>query len=238
MLQPLAHFNRCIDEVSTDYFCLFHDDDLMHPDFVQRMKQTLDSHPNVAACGCNALIEAFGKIESHTSFRAFGDIERIGSARDLARRYFSRAQNGIAPLPGYIYRRNKVGEIRFPAVGGKYSDVVWLLELTKTSSMIWVSDALITYRIHSGSDGGTESLRDRLRLLSFLKRNVGMLGADLLDDYRCSFIYKRLLSNASAHPLRKKRAEAFLKRYNWIRYANPSLYVALIRRAIIKRVSK
>lgn len=29
MFRQLEHFNRCIDEAETDYFCLFHDADLI-----------------------------------------------------------------------------------------------------------------------------------------------------------------------------------------------------------------
>lgn len=238
MLKPLEHFNRCLEEVRTDYFCLFHDDDLMHPDFVQRMKQTLDTHPDIAACGCNALIETFGKIESRTSFRALGKIERITSARDLARRYFSRAQNGIAPFPGYVYRRSFVSDSRIPLGAGKYSDVTWLLDLAKKAPMAWVAAPLMTYRMHGGNDGGVESLRDRLQLLSYIKRNEDVLGRDVLADFRCSFLYKRMAIKDTALLNRKKLANAFLKQYNWHRYMNPSLYSALIRRAIIKLVAE
>ena len=47
MLKSLEHFNRCIDEMQTDIFVMFHDDDLMHANFVQNMKATLDAHPAV-----------------------------------------------------------------------------------------------------------------------------------------------------------------------------------------------
>jgi hypothetical protein len=207
----------------------------MHPDFVLRMRQTLDEHPGFFACGCNAHIETFGKLDSSPSFRTLGKTERINTSRDLARRYFSRAQNGIAPFPGYVYRRSIVGDVRLPLEGGKYSDVSWLLELAKKAPMVWVAEPLMTYRMHGGNDGGIESPRDRLRLLSFLKRNVDVLGKDLLSDYRSSFIYKRMLNNDAISPARKKLARAFVKFYNWSRYANPSLYVALVKRALIKR---
>jgi glycosyltransferase involved in cell wall biosynthesis len=190
MLAQLEHFNRCIDEVRTDYFCLFHDDDLMHPEFVARMKTVLDTHPEIVACGCNARKESFGKIERRPSFLALGQLEWITSPRVLAQRYFGRAQSGIAPFPGYIYRRSRVGELRLPDEGGKYADVAWLLTLSMKGRLVWVTAPLMTYRMHGGNDGGVESLRDRLRFLGFMKQNLSMLGKDLLTEYRGSFIYK------------------------------------------------
>lgn len=238
MLKQLEHFNRCIDEAQTDYFCLFHDDDLMHPDFVQRTRAVLDSHPEAIACGCNALLESFGKIEPRTSFRSLGELESIKSPRDLARRYFSRAQSGIAPFPGYVYRRNSVGELRLPLEGGKYSDVTWLLSLAMKGSLAWVAAPLMTYRMHGGNDGSVESLRDRLRFLGFVKQHLSVLGKDLLADYRCSFIYKPIAGNGQASTTRQRATRDFLNFYRWWRYANPSLYGALVKRAIIKKMSE
>ncbi|HLP97584.1 MAG TPA: glycosyltransferase family 2 protein [Sideroxyarcus sp.] len=238
MLKQLEHFNRCLDEAKTDYFCLFHDDDLMHADFVQRMRTALDSHPEAAACGCNAKIETMGRMERHASFRSLGDLERIDSPRNLARRYFSRAQCGIAPFPGYVYRRSLVGDVRFLLEGGKYSDVTWLLRLVMRAPMLWIAAPLMTYRIHGGNDGGVESPRDRLRFLGFLKQNARILGRDLLADYRCSFVYKRMLSNNNISPARRKLARAYVKHYGWLRYTNPNLYGSLIKRALVKRLGK
>lgn len=236
-LFSLAHFNRCMDEVKGEYFCLFHDDDLMHPDFVRHMKEVLDAHPQAAACGCNARIETMGHIEPHPSFRALGRLEKLSSARDLARRYFARAQSGIAPFPGYVYRTGAVDGLRMDVEGGKYTDVTWLLSLAMRGPMLWLNEPLMTYRIHGGNDGKVESPRDRLRFLRFLKRNLAVLGRDLLADYRCSFIYKPMLRNAPASPARLGVARRFLKYYNWSRYTNPGLYRALLMRALVKRMA-
>lgn len=235
MLKPLEHFNRCIDEVETDYFCLFHDDDLMHIDFVQVMRAALDEHPEAVACGCNAQIESFGKIERRTAFRSLWELEWIPSPRNLARRYFARAQSGFAPFPCYVYRRRSVGEVRLPVDGGKYADVTWLLSLAMKGRIVWITAPLMTYRIHGGNDGSVDSPRDRLRFMSFIKQHLHMLGKDLLADYRCSFIYKPLAKNEATSPARQKLARAFLKYYSWSRYTNPALYAALLRRALIKK---
>jgi glycosyltransferase involved in cell wall biosynthesis len=237
MLAANAHFNRCIDEVRGDYFCLFHDDDLMHPDYIRQMRTVLDAHPALVACSCNARLETMGRMESRTSFRALGKLETIQSARDLARRYFSRAQSGIAPFPGYIYRRSAVGDLRLDVDGGKYTDVTWLLNLTMRRPMVWLNEPLMTYRIHGGNDGKVESPRDRLRFLRYVKRHTQTLGKDLLADYRCSFIYKPMLKDGTVSALRLGVAKRFVKHYSWSRYTNPSYYAALFKRALVKRMA-
>lgn len=236
MLFHIAHFNRCIEEAQGDYFCLFHDDDLMHPGFVGQMKAAMDADPRLVACGSNALIETMGKIEKRTSFRALGKLEHIGSARDLARRYFARAQSGIAPFPSYVYRRGAVGELRLDVDGGKYTDVAWLLRLAMKGPIAWLNEPLLTYRIHGGNDGKVESPRDRLRFMAFLKRYPEQFGKALLADYRHSFIYKPLRKNEAATPARRATARRFLSRHGWSRYADPLLYRSLVKRFLIKKL--
>lgn len=238
MLPPLAHFNRCMDEAGGDYFCLFHDDDLMHPDFAHKLVRVLEEHPHAVACACNAGVETMGRIEPRTSFRSLGRLERIISPRDLARRYFARNQSGFAPFPAYVYRRSAVGELRLDPEGGKYTDVAWLLNLAKRGLILWLNEPLMTYRIHGGNDGKVDSMRDRLRLLRFIKRNIDILGRDLLADYRCSHIYSPLAQETSAPPARRRVANLFLRHYRRSRFANPALYRSLLKRALIKRVAE
>ncbi|MBA3023732.1 MAG: glycosyltransferase family 2 protein [Proteobacteria bacterium] len=234
MLFHIAHFNRCIEEARGDLFCLFHDDDLMHPEFVKHMKAAMDADPRLVACGSNALLETMGRIEPRSSFRAIGKLEYLGSARDLARRYFARAQSGFAPFPGYVYRRSAAGALRLDVDGGKYTDVAWLLRLAMKGPIAWLNEPLLTYRIHGGNDGKVESPRDRLRFMAFLKRYPEQFGKALLADYRYSFIYKPLVKNAAATPARRAVARRFLSRHSWSRYIDPVLYRSLVKRFFIK----
>lgn len=235
MLPALEHFNRCIEDAPGTHFCLFHDDDLLGPDFVQEVKAAILTHPDAVAIGCNARIESLGTLQPRPSFLARHRYETIGTPRDLAARYFSRYQSGIAPFPGYVYRRSALGTTRFRADEGKYSDVTWLLRLSALGPIIWISRRLMTYRLHGGNDGSLESRRDRLRFLAYLKRHRHSLGNGILQDYRCSFVYKPIVkSSPTAHPARLRLAERFLRQYRWTRYARPDTYQALARRALVK----
>jgi len=240
MLPSIEHFNRCIDDVTTDYFCLFHDDDLMGPDFVHEMRQAAVTYPHAIGLGCNAVIEVFGRPQPAPSFLAREEYETIYGANDLATRYFSRSQSGIAPFPGYLYNTQLVGAQRLFADGGKYTDVTWLLELTRKAALVWIRQPLMTYRMHSGNDGNIESRRDRLRFLSYLKYNRSWLGDEILQDYRCSFVYKTLLrtENTEKNSNRFKIARRFVNNYRWARYARISTYKALLVRALVKRANQ
>jgi GT2 family glycosyltransferase len=240
MLAALEHFNRCIEEAQGTHFCLFHDDDLMAPDFVQEVKAAIQAYPQAIAFGCNAYIESLGKRQPRLAILSGRRYELITSPRQLAARYFARYQSGIAPFPGYVYQRASVGTTRFHPDEGKYSDVTWLLRLAGAGLTVWISKPLMTYRLHGGNDGSIESRRDRLRFLSYLKQQRRELGAGILQDYRCSFVYKPMIlkSAVTSHPVRQSTAARFLRHYRWRRYARLDTYRALLRRALVKWTSR
>ena len=239
MLPSAHHFKCVIDEAQGDYFCMFHDDDLMHPEFVSAMREAILNFPAATALACNASVEYFGKVNRYPSFRSFRKYELIASPCNLAMRYFSRSQSGIAPFPGYVYRRSQISSALLAVDGGKYSDVTWLLNIARIGQIVWLTQPLMTYRLHVGSDGGVESLRDRLRFLGYLKQNRTLMGENLIADYRCSFIYKTIAKRVgSVHLKQLKVADAFVKTYRWTRYLRLDTYRSLVNRALIKLFSR
>ncbi len=232
----LEHFNRCLDETTDTHVCLFHDDDVLAPDFVETIHATIKKYPNAIAIGCNARLEVLGKLQDSPSFLSLHDVEVITSPRDLATRYFSRHQSGIAPFPGYVYHRHRIGSTRFVPSEGKYSDVAWLLRLSEIGPFVWVRRPLMTYRIHGENDGLQESRSDRLHFLAYLKRCSGKVGNEIIEDYRCSFVYKPLAqTQSSKHLQRISLAIHFLRFYSWRRYLRPSTYCAALKRSVVKR---
>ena len=233
------HFNVCLEEAQSDYVCIFHDDDLMGKDFIQRVKVAIAHHPESIALATNAIIEVHGQPRKKPSFLAASEYEQIRSANSLAARYFGRHQSGIAPFPAYTYNRKLVGATRFNILGGKYADVTWLLSLARQGTITWIREPSMVYRMHAGNDSNIESRRDRLRFLRFIKQNVAWLGSDILDDYRCSFIYKPIRKNAAlANTHKYQTATRFLAAYRWRRYLRASTFRAALWRALVKHTDK
>jgi hypothetical protein len=207
------HINICLGEAVSSYVCLFHDDDLMHENFVNHVREAINQHKFAVCFGTNATLETHGVLESKNSFQTAGNYTIINSPQQLAIRYFSRFQSGIAPFPSYVYSSSIVKEINFPVNNGKYADVIWLLQILKRGSAVWINQPLMTYRIHSQNDGQLESSRDRLRLLRFLKSNTQLSNKQIIDDYRCGFIYKPLLrkSGFDQYSTRQKIARKYTR---------------------------
>jgi glycosyltransferase involved in cell wall biosynthesis len=234
-LKHLEHFNLCINEVEDDYYCLFHDDDIMATNFVEEMLHFIEAHPDAAAFACNAYIENRGQIEKRLSFLSHKQSEVFHSPKQLAQRYFSRNQSGIAPNPSYIYNRKIAGKQGFIVDGGKYADVSMLLDVSQKGQILWLNKPLMTYRFHGNNLGSFESRPDRIRFLAYLKKHQNILGHEVLHDYRSSFIYKRVLSERPAtYSKRYTTAKSYLKSYHCYHYTRLSTYLYLVKRVLNK----
>jgi len=234
-LKHLEHFNLCIEEAETDYYCLFHDDDVMALNYVALMLDFIHKYPEAAAFACNAYIEADGKIERRLGFLSHKKYEVFNSPINLAKRYFSRNQSGVAPNPSYIYSRRIAGMQRFIVDGGKYADVSLLLDIAQQGPIIWLNKPLMTYRLHGNNLGSIESIPDRIRFLAYLKKYKKILGEEILHDYRSSFIYKRIIRNIrNKDSKRYAIAKSYLNFYHLYHYARWSTYKTLLVRTLNK----
>lgn len=233
------HGNLCLREVDTSFFCLFHDDDLMLPNFVANFWSALNDYPNLTSCGLNAYIEKKGEVNKlffqHHS-RYLGPI----SAKNLVERYFARHQLGIAPYPSYIYKKSAMSGMSFKANDGKYGDVIWLLEMASRGAMIWVNSPSMIYRLHDGNDSLSESRKDRLKFLAYLKKNISKFGVKILADYRF-FLYKKNLPEMlllKQYNLRATLLTSYVQYYRMSRWLRSDQHLQLIRKFLIRQLIK
>lgn len=231
-LSAIDHANTCILEVKTGYFVLFHDDDLMLPNFVAEFQKAQKKFPKAAAFGCNAFIWQHNHTSKKPSFLGVGDCVGPLSPKGLVNAYFSRHQNGIAPLPSYIYCKEAIGQLRIDQNGGKYGDVQWLLEVAMRGLIYWINIPTMIYRLHGGNDSNSESLGDRLKFLAFLKKNPDAFDGKVMDDYR-NFMYKKYQRYAITQGEKRVIME-YLRWYQFARLFRVDHYCALMYRAKLK----
>lgn len=222
VLPALEHVNLCLSEVVSDYFCFFHDDDLMLPNFTSKFFMAQSQFPAAVAFGANALTEKNG-VSGKPFFQSVG-FHTVGiTPKKLTERYFSRHQLGVAPFPSYVYKKSAIKPLRFDSDWGKYGDVTWLLTVASCGEIIWINEPLMIYRLHDGNDSLTESRRDRLKFLAFIKKNIDKFYKGLLSDYRF-FIYKKNLPLLLGVDGKVKHADTLKKYmssyriYRWLRF--------------------
>jgi glycosyltransferase involved in cell wall biosynthesis len=232
----IDHWNVCLAEISTEYFCLFHDDDLMLDNFVDDFWIAQKKFPNAVAMGCNAILrEIDGPDKPY--FKSKNNYITGITAKELFAKYFSRHQMGVAPFPSYIYKTSLLNGAFFDfSKGGKYCDVTWLLELAQKAEVIWINKLMMIYHMHSENYGITESKLDRLTFLAYIKKNRNTYGTGLLSDYRF-FIYKKILptfQNSDKCCERIDLLSFFMRRYRLIRWFRLDHWLQFLKKIYIK----
>jgi glycosyltransferase involved in cell wall biosynthesis len=188
-LSSKDHFKEVLREIDSDYFVLFHDDDIARPSFISSLFSFITKNPDKAAVACNGVAIKDGVVGRRGIFFSNGEVVEILTAEDLVLKYFSLDGHGCAPWPSYMYRSEVIPLfLGSKQTLGKHSDFQLLISLFTLGDIAWLPQKLIEYRVHSLSDSAQESLKDRLSILGFLKKNFPAAA----DRYR--FIFYLLIT--------------------------------------------
>lgn len=185
-MPALEHFRRVIEESSAEFVVLFHDDDVLLPDYASRMLQEMRARPEFAAIGCNAWVL---RDRTPTPARFMGSVDRprrIDTASELLRAYLQLGVEGPAPFPGYMYRRRFLDGLYLDASqGGKHADVTFLTKLLARGPILWLAAPLMQYRFHASNDSRIESVGERLSWLRHMFANDGIdRRSDWIVDFK------------------------------------------------------
>lgn len=182
-LTGIDHLNTIIGEMTADYFIVFHDDDEMFPDMIERLYSIIIRDDAYSAVGANAYVVKGNKKE--LAFPRNNVVLKNGD--ELINQYKIKE---IAPFPSYLYNRKKIGNIRLDGAhkGGKYSDVSFLFDIANKGYIVYVGEPLMFYNIHPGQDSGNFDFVKHVQLTNYLRRNC--LSGDVLSGLRLFHIYK------------------------------------------------
>ena len=158
------HFDLVVSELSAEYTVLLHDDDILHPDFINVMS-TFIVNTEVAAVGSNAFIFSDDILMADKKMHDCKAIKRFDNKKDFLERYLP-CNGGVAPYPSYMYRTDFL-KLVFQAnlMKGKHADVGLLTSLLDYGPIFWLDKPLMYYRVHESNDSKTESVCDRLELI-------------------------------------------------------------------------
>lgn len=160
---------RCVIEESTgEFLVIFHDDDILLPNYLNIMMRVIRNNPTASAVGCNSFF--FYDEERYPN----GLAHRFKNQVSFSDNFSFLMQNlcdhhGIAPFPGYLYRKKFLNSSFINLEdGGKYQDVSFLSKLLDMGELIWIPDVLMLTRIHRNNDSGTISIPGKLKLIRYM----------------------------------------------------------------------
>lgn len=200
-LPALNHFNKLIDEAAAPLMVLFHDDDVLEPEYVAKMVDLFLKSPEVGAIGCNSQILMDLTPTGMPFMGAFRGTVMLRQSFDLLEPYLSISLCSPAPFPGYMYRTSIIKGLELDAVqGGKHADVSFLVKVLKRRPILWTDECLFKYRFHTQNDSGIESVADRLSWLRFIyATNEIHPKSREVRDYKFLYWIKWLQQNSQHH---------------------------------------
>lgn len=141
---------------ASEYLMIFHDDDVMHPELIQREVQLLDTHQEAAfAASTISFVSNANAMNSFFSVRnESGSFTVYKTPAELVRAFIKGVHLGFSSV---LYRANVLSPKatfeteRFGANG----DRPLLLGLMKERSAILITEPLVNYRVHPAQDSMT-----------------------------------------------------------------------------------
>lgn len=187
-LHIIDHFKKVISLVDTRYFVMFHDDDLMEPNFIKRILEGFRDLPSAAAIATNGweIDENGKKIDNRQFFKSQDKTTVITSGPKLLRQYLSFDFGGVCPFGSYAYNYELIKGL-FPDFSRtrNYWDTLFLMEVIQRGPIVWIHEALVRVRIHQNRVSTGCGVLD---YKPWIKLSQKYLGSDIkkrhIDEYR------------------------------------------------------
>ena len=207
----MGHIQLVVSELNSEYSVIFHDDDILHQDYMSEMSSFLNNNNNnnIVAVGSNCMnfkndiLNPKNVLNSKLGIRNLSSPIKFNNEKDFLKRYLP-GNGGIAPLPSYMYRTKYLKEImsKFPFRLGKpkepsHADTLMLSSLLKNGMIVWIEKPLIYYRIHASNLTNIESIPERLALLNYMKKKGLEKHSTKLILYRVLFWVRWILQQGN-----------------------------------------
>lgn len=167
--KALDHFNQVISEVQSDYFMMFHDDDIMMEDCIQNFNLAIAKYPQAVAIAMNAVKMKGEELKGPWHNSQLKDDFILKSFDELAEMYLDFRKE-INPFPGYLYKNLGAQSPRISHRNGrKYADVAFVLNYIQRGPIVWLKNPGLYYRQHENNDSNVIDLKGVVLLSKFIQ---------------------------------------------------------------------
>jgi glycosyltransferase involved in cell wall biosynthesis len=211
-LPAIDHLNEILKEVTSDYFMIFHDDDMMYSNMLKELYKNITANKNVIAVGGNARIITPSIFPNKLMLNSRNKNLLICDRDQMAYQYLIK--RGIVPFPSYLYRSEVAKKIRLdPDKGGKHCDVAFLMDITSIGNVLFLVKPLMKYFISSEQDSSNNNFLHKIKLVNFISKTTKYnFNSKLIKRYRILNLYYELIQdNKNNHQITFKRRTKILK---------------------------
>ena len=210
----VAHFNYILATNTSEYFMLFHDDEML-PNMVNALYEYLFTHDEISAVGCSGYLNINGKNTKKKMFVS-KNIKKMENSGSVVRQY---AIGNIAPFPSFMYRRSKIIGAKMDWLkGGKYCDCSFISAIANKGGVVYLPQCYMYYFISPSQDSQHHEFIQYLSLIKFFSTQVE--DQSLLLDMRIFNIYNYLrdLQLKTGDVPYKKKALFLFYKYSLFNY--------------------
>ena len=168
-MSVMDHSQLVVSELNSEYVVIFHDDDILYPDYMNVMSSFLNNN-DVVAVGCNGMNFSDNVLDSKLRIRNLSSSIKFNNEKDFLERYLP-GNGGAVAYPCYMYRTKYLKQAMIKApFKGKHFDVGILSSLLNYGTIVWLTKPLIYYREHTSNLSVVANIPDRLVLLNYMKK--------------------------------------------------------------------
>ena len=224
----IEHLNLILSEVTSDFFMIFHDDDVMHMNMIESLYNKIRESESYVAVASNAYIINLRKGKR----RIFNKLKRdvcILTEHDMCVRYIT---NDILHFPSYLYRSCIAKKVSFEiSEGGKYCDSTFIIKLLNWGTVYWISEPLMDYYEHSGQDSAVWEYWQKNDQIRFLINHSNFRRRDsIVLNFRIQNLYGELSSKG----IKSIKGKAFYRYMRIFLYYSPfKLFVRFIAKKVL-----
>lgn len=133
------------DYISADYVIVFHDDDLMHPEYVAHAMRVMSEHPSLVVLGGRTMIS---RHPEELEWEEPTGKYRIGTFEDLTRWYLD---GDTVSFPALMYKADVYKRTAFRHdLYGNRGDMPFVIEIARSGLVCEMETRFLHYRVHGG----------------------------------------------------------------------------------------
>lgn len=221
----VEHFNIILKEIDTDFFMIFHDDDVMEENMVMKLLDHFT--PSTVAVSSYAY-----RIINNKKITKKPVIDpRIPNPITTKKELLDCLVLGTGgpPFPGYLYRR-VVSQIQLDSKYKIHFDAYFMIQILEYGSIFVIKDPLYYYRTHDGQDSFHCDIIGLSRLVNYTIKEGGYTRKyKPIVDWRLKIIYNELRVR-----LLKKDTPSITRILHFIKLCIASFNILLMGKIAIK----
>lgn len=176
----ICNWNKAIDLCKTKYLAIFHDDDIMLPDFINNSINVLENHKSVGMSYAHA-----NKVDKNLNYLSLWSplFPKEGLIKGLDYIFYTVKQGCcITIAPTIVFRRsifNKIGKFNDNLCFNSFDFNMWL-RIANYYDIYFINKVLVNYRIHKNQMSETywranKKIKGRLATILELQEAISLL---------------------------------------------------------------